>query len=482
MSASTNWRLGPYRIGNAAGQRVRGSERVRLQAERALALVERAGARLGPEVEPELWHALGRLCGATGEPGRARALLTRLSAEAEARGLPALRARALLALAEPSYAASPAEREALVRAALASAERAGDARFEAYVRSSLAMASYCARGFRAEWAEACEEALGRFDAFAPDPSLAAVACNAAYFRWLRADYGGAFEAAAIGERSARFAGSADALLACLLLRAHALRSAGRWREALATAREATALAERNGDEVWANWFSVQRAHLVDLAGDHGAAAAACERGAARARAFEHPTSELLATLVLASARLGEGDLEGAELLLASARGRDAAGAFDHCLRMQLRDALARLALARGDDDAAALAAGRLRELADPPGERTWLALADETAARALAAAGRPAEARRRAARALEYVEGGAFPLAAWRVHAACARLAEARGRELEARRHWRASAATLSELGTELDDEPALQAAFFRAPLVRRALEAAGGTTLRVCG
>lgn len=450
--------------------------------ERALALVERAGAQLGPEIELELWHDLGRLYRATGESERARSLLTRLAAEAESRGLPALRARALMALAEPSYAASHEGREALVRAALASAERASDPRFEAYVRSTLAMTSYCARGFRAEWGEACEDALRRFDAFAPDSLLATVACNTAYFRWLRADYRGALEAAEIGERSARLAGSVDALMRCLLLRAHALRSAGRWREALATAREGITLAERNGDEVWANWFAVQRAYLVDLAGDHSAATAVCERGVARARAFDHPTSELLATLVLASARLGDGDVEAAELLLAPARGRDAAGAFDHCLRMQLRDVLARLALGRGDGDAAALAAGRLRELADPPGERTWLALADETAARALVSAGHPAEARRRAARALEYVEGGAFPLAAWRVHAACARLDEARGRESEAKRHWRASAATLSELGTELEDEPSLQAAFFRAPLVRRALEAAGGTTLRICG
>ena len=117
--------------------------------------------------------------------------------------------------------------------------------------------------------------------------------------------------------------------------------------------------------------------------------------------------------------------------------------MDWILRLLLHDGLSRYWLAQGELAQARREAEALRELAAPPGERSYLALAHRTLAEIAMAAGRWDEAENEVSRALAALEGKDAPSAEWRVCATAAQLYEQLGHIAEAARHWRRSADAL---------------------------------------
>jgi hypothetical protein len=141
--------------------------------------------------------------------------------------------------------------------------------------------------------------------------------------------------------------------------------------------------------------------------------------------------------------------------------------MDWILRLPLHDGLSRYWLAHGELAQARREAEALRELAAPPGERTYLALAHRTLAEIAMVAGQWDEAENEASRALAALEGTDAPLAEWRVYATAAQLYEQRDHVAEATRHWRRSADALDRLAGSLGEDDQLRESLNTDPSVQ---------------
>jgi len=109
-------------------------------------------------------------------------------------------------------------------------------------------------------------------------------------------------------------------------------------------------------------------------------------------------------------------------------------------------------LAEGDSGKARSAAGRLLELATPPGNRHFLAIGHRLLALCAQAENDRPEAAARIEQALTFAEDGEVPLAAWQVHAAAAELHERWGDSATAEEHHRQAATVLRGLADGLGD------------------------------
>jgi hypothetical protein len=106
----------------------------------------------------------------------------------------------------------------------------------------------------------------------------------------------------------------------------------------------------------------------------------------------------------------------------------------------------------------------LRELAAPPGERTYLALAFQTLAEISVAEQRWDDAETEVSRALAALDGAEAPLAEWRVYATAAQLYEQLGRTTEAAHHWRRGAEALHLLADSLGESDPLRRSLLASP------------------
>src|SRR5262249_665199 len=103
-------------------------------------------------------------------------------------------------------------------------------------------------------------------------------------------------------------------------------------------------------------------------------------------------------------------------------------------------------------------------------EHTWQGLAWETNARLAMLDVDFERAQKCVAQALESMEGFDTPLAAWRVHATAADLAQRTGDAERATHHLKNSRATILRLANSLPADHRLRAAFLSATPVSRVL------------
>jgi hypothetical protein len=143
---------------------------------------------------------------------------------------------------------------------------------------------------------------------------------------------------------------------------------------------------------------------------------------------------------------------------------------DWYTRMLLESALSELWLAKGDIAQARLQADRFLEATLATAERTWQALAWELNARLAISDLDLERAQECVARALESMEGFDTPLAAWRVHATAADVAQRRGDAEGATQHLKNSGATILKLANSLPANHRLRATFLSAAPVSRVL------------
>jgi hypothetical protein len=150
-----------------------------------------------------------------------------------------------------------------------------------------------------------------------------------------------------------------------------------------------------------------------------------------------PFGQLLAQLQFGVSLSESGDAEAALATLENLDrrlGRERL-LMDWAWRMPLDLELADLWLARGQAAAAEARARTVCATAALCGERTWLALGRAAIAESLVDQGFRAEAEREMAAALTLVTSGELPIAARRVLARAARLADAAGDVVGAERH-----------------------------------------------
>jgi hypothetical protein len=232
------------------------------------------------------------------------------------------------------------------------------------------------------------------------------------------------------------------------------------------------LTERNAHPLWTAVYRLQMAWLSAEAFAFGRVEEIASDALARGREAGHALSQTLGAMLLATARLGRGEVAAAEVALQEIDGRLARSGVEveWPLRPRLELTRTDLALARGALDEARRHADALLELASATGERTYQALARRARVLAALRSGATAEAATEIEAALATLHDADAPLAAWRVHVAAAEVDEARRRKAKAREHRAAAAAVLRRLERSLAAGDPLRQTLLDADVVRRTL------------
>jgi len=251
---------------------------------------------------------------------------------------------------------------------------------------------------------------------------------------------------------------------------------GEWGAALKEFAAAMAEARKNVNENTILWLQVHQAWLHLHALDFMGVLAICRSALALLRdpaLRVAPPPQLRRALICSgSASAAVGDYAHAlEDFSAAAGEMDRQTVFlDWYWRMPLAEGLTEVWLAKGDLVRAQQEAERLLDLALATEERTWQGLAWETNARVALANRDHARARECIGQAVSTVQGFEVPLAAWRVHATAARLAEESGNLESARKHLDLSRATIMQLANSMEQPEPLRKFFLSAPPVAQVL------------
>jgi tetratricopeptide (TPR) repeat protein len=353
------------------------------------------------------------------------------------------------------------------------ARRLRDPVLRAHTRGYAAYWSLLLRGWRDEDARASAEALRRARRAGDRRLQSQHLGRHAWFECLRARYAAGCRGAREGMRLALEVGDGfDYLLGRFFL-GWGLLHAGRWGEAGRVLEEGIAMAEKNGHRLWATLLRLEMAWLHLLARDFDAARRLCEESLREARESRHAHAACVSLALLGRAHAGLGEAERAARCVAEAgdpADRERA-LMDWSWQMPLSLWLGEHWLERGDPERARAETRRLLDLAARPGERSYLALGRAHLARLEATAGRHRRAAAAIAAAMRGLRGVDAPPAAWRVHAAAARILGAR-RPAAARRHARAAAALVRRLAGSLAPAPALRRTFLASPEVQETLRA----------
>jgi ATP/maltotriose-dependent transcriptional regulator MalT len=247
---------------------------------------------------------------------------------------------------------------------------------------------------------------------------------------------------------------------------------GEWGELLRELDSGIAILTRNGDHYRAQTLHLYSAWLHLYAMDFGQAVAICESILPFVdRAERSPWRRFCLVLAgSAEAALGHEKRALDRLLTLSEEMDRQTVIHDWYTRMLLESALTELWLAKGDLAQASMQADQFLKRTLSTAERTWQALAWETSARVAIANVDLQRAQECVAQALESMEGFETPLAAWRVHATAADLAQRTEDAEKAARHLKHSGATILTLANSLPSSHHLRATFLSSTAVSRIL------------
>ncbi len=294
-----------------------------------------------------------------------------------------------------------------------------------------------------------------------------------FLECLQSDYPAACRAAEEGAQLALERSDAHSFLLSQYYLAWGLLHQGQWGEMRRILGQGLEMAERNEHHRWTVLYQLEIAWLHEQAFDFEAARQMCEQAHEQARKIGHPYTESLSLILLGMAHLGLGQREAAFRCFSEVAERleRERSLMDWILRLLLHNGLSRYWLAQDELARARREAEALRELAAPPGERTYLALAHRTLAEIAMAAQQWDEAENEISRALAMIEGAKAPLAEWRVCATAAQLDEQLGRTTEAADHRRRSADALNRLADSLSDADQLRQSLLNEPAVQAILK-----------
>ena len=333
---------------------------------------------------------------------------------------------------------------------------------------------YCAsrrirlQGWQADDFQACVEAAEAARAANHAGFLSLGLMHLSFFETFRSHERDACLAADEGMQIALETGDSFLYISCQYFKAWALLHLGAWGEALSLVGDSLMLSERNGHGTAITLLRVMQARLHAQAFDFAGARQICQQTLVRAR---EGSPRYLTLIMLGESHLGLGELDLAEECFTEVVERSEAGPFtlDWIFHLPLYHGRSELWLRRGEYDRARQDALRLCELAATSGQRTYFALGWRQMAAAALAENDPRQAQSEIQLALEAMESAETPLAAWRVLATAAEIAERLGREEEAssyRARFRASVQSLANsLGQHEPLRRSLVDAFARAAL-----------------
>ncbi len=324
------------------------------------------------------------------------------------------------------------------------------------------------RGWQGADAQACANAVTAARQAGDQELLGPHIGRYAYFRSLQSAYPEACEAAEEGIGLAREAGDASEFLLCHFFLAWSLLHWGRWGEMRRVLHDGLEMAENNGHHRWAMLLRLEEAWLCEQLGDRARSYELAQQGLAQANEAQLGYGQLVSTVLLGCAALGLGQPQEAfQHFDTIARKLDAERVLmDWIWAMPLHQSLSDYWLQQGEYERAQREAQDVIEMASQPGEVTYLAQAWCTQAEVALAQQQWPEAERKLARALELVATTDAPLAAWRVYATAAQLAQQRGDPSQADAYCTQSAAIVQQLADSLADAEALRQCFLAQPRI----------------
>jgi DNA-binding winged helix-turn-helix (wHTH) protein/tetratricopeptide (TPR) repeat protein len=267
------------------------------------------------------------------------------------------------------------------------------------------------------------------------------------------------------------------------LAAFSLIYLGEWAEALEEYAAAIASATRNANYHYLQWLLAQQAWLHFQAMDFKGVRAICESALSLTRnsallpapdwpiGFPRQVRNALICSALASVALGDYARALEDFSTLNREMDRQTVFFDWYWRMPAAAGMTELWLATGDRGRAQEEAGRFLEISLATADRHWQGLAWEINSRVALENRDLHRARDSIAKALATLQGFELPLAAWRVHATAARIAEESGNHEAARAHREVSRVTILRLANSLPEKEPLRESFLSAPAVARILD-----------
>ena len=307
-------------------------------------------------------------------------------------------------------------------------------------------------GYRPEDEAACRDAIVALRAQGRHELCAELAVRQSLFLCFGSRYGEALATARDAQAICRENGNGFDYLLCAFFGAWAALHSGEWGEMLAILHDADAVAERNGHANLAALFRLQRGWLHEHAFDLPFARATSHTALSAARASGHHYGEMVGSVLLGYAHLSGGDAAAARScfddvsqLLAGRR-----VLMDWMWRLPIAHGLGECDLLGGDLAKARQQAATVLALARQVGDRQHLALGHRRLALVAEREGDLAGMAGELDQALRALDGGSVPLAAFRVHATCARLWQLRGNRSKAAAALRRAGATVDGLAASL--------------------------------
>lgn len=294
-----------------------------------------------------------------------------------------------------------------------------------------------------------------------------------YLLFHRSRYAESYRSAVEGMQLALEKGDAYQYFSCQLFASVAQLRRGGWGHTRRLAQEGLKLSEANGLVYGSKFCHLTLAWLHLEAFDFEPARRFACLGLEQARQNPYDNfATFLGLILLGRAYLGLGQpgrvREYLEEIRQRAEGKPRE--LDWLLKMPLYQLQAEYWQSVGCPDRTAEAAGRLCDLAGPPGGRTFLAHGYRLLAEIALAGADLARAEADLARALAALEDTETPLAAWRVHATAAELHDRQGRAAEAEVCRDRGAAVIHALADSLDAADPLRRSLLAAAPVRTIL------------
>jgi DNA-binding winged helix-turn-helix (wHTH) protein len=297
-----------------------------------------------------------------------------------------------------------------------------DVVFRALVQGNLANLNLLLRGWRAEDAESCSQAVAVISE-SRDPAMLMRRCSMEMVQeFLRADYRACCAATRQGRELAAVIGDVYYFALCATVESFALMYLGLWSEVEQLVSAALSITERNVNPQATAMCRVTIGWMHAEAGDFEAAAGCGEQNldaAVESNSFNF----FLGRSLLAKAYVGMRNLPLARVHFDAIERRIEDGvAMEALVTPQYLSSRCEYWLAVGDLGRAQETSIRLHAMTSMAPDRTFLAISHGLMARVAMAMGNLREARTQVSRAIRLVRHAQLPLAAWRAHVAAADL------------------------------------------------------------
>jgi DNA-binding winged helix-turn-helix (wHTH) protein len=469
------------RVAHVAGKQS-AWDRARSNLEHALELAKRLPPKEQVGAELEILNSLAGISLATMDAAGVLERVTLLRKRAAEHGLIEVEVSALIEMGFPlAWTSSERSIEAIDHA-LRLSERQQRPLMQARSRARCMVRRILVRGWDAEDARACREALADIRRLGTREDVAWDTIDCAWLELTSTNYRKAYRDTAGMLAVLKEAGDEHSHLnypAAHRLREYigpwSLLLLGEWGAARRELNAAIALAEKNGDQNGGGTLLLLRCLGEVLALDFAGARAGCASiSAGRERSVPtFPRHFLLALEGAAAAGLGEDEVAFDRLLTVREELDRQPQLLDWYWGLLQRWALAGLWLSRGELERARQEAELMVTDASATAERTWQALAWDLSARIALAGDDPRRAGDLIQRGLATLERVETPVASWQLHATAGDVLEALGEPGRAHSHRMSSRNTVVRLAASFDSYEASRRAFLTSPAVARVLDTA---------